>query len=114
MEICINNTWSTVCDDGWGSADARVVCRQLGLSIAGVYNYSHHMTNNPFLLSTHEGASSRTVGTSSQFYNRPIQLTNVQCTGVEERLLDCVALGGRTCTHNEDAGVTCQARTGIY
>ena len=32
MEICINNYWGTVCDDLWGTADAGVVCRQLGLS----------------------------------------------------------------------------------
>ncbi len=35
VEVCINNVWGTVCDEGWTSTDARVVCQQLGFSVAG-------------------------------------------------------------------------------
>ena len=36
VEICRGNRWGTVCDNGWQRADAKVVCRQLGFSSAGI------------------------------------------------------------------------------
>ena len=35
VEICVDNVWGSVCDDGWNDVGAGVVCRQLGYIYAG-------------------------------------------------------------------------------
>ena len=38
----------------------------------------------------------------------PIHLDDVQCTGTESRLVDCVYTSVHNCIHFEDASVRCQ------
>ena len=35
VEVCLDDFWGTVCDNGWDVRDDTTVCRQLGLS--GMY-----------------------------------------------------------------------------
>ena len=37
VEICVNNTWGTVCDVGFDNNGARIICRQLGYSSGNFY-----------------------------------------------------------------------------
>ena len=30
VEVCLSQRWGTVCYDGWSTADAEVVCNQIG------------------------------------------------------------------------------------
>ena len=35
VEICLDNHWGGLCDNGWDANDATVVCRQLGFRTEG-------------------------------------------------------------------------------
>ena len=92
VEFCNDNTWGTVCDDSWDTADASVVCRQLGFLVTGAVSFSNAAFGQ---------------GTD------PILLDDVNCIGTENRLADCShrGIGSHNCGHSEDAGVSCQAAT---
>ena len=89
VEVYYNNTWGTVCDDGWSLNDAAVVCRELGFP----------------------GAISASCCATFGQGTGTIWLDNVRCTGRENSLSSCSHRGwGRllSCSHREDAGVYCQ------
>ena len=91
VEIYFSNDWGTVCDDGWGTSDARVVCRQLGL---------------PYGNAQPVGAAVFGRGTGQ------IWLDDVACGGSESSLDECLIRGYNqwgvhNCNHGEDAGVVC-------
>ena len=36
LEICLNGTWGSVCDDVWGYEETGVVCNRLGYTSTGL------------------------------------------------------------------------------
>ncbi|NXN25524.1 HIPL1 protein, partial [Nycticryphes semicollaris] len=88
VEVYINGEWGTVCDDGWSSPAAAVVCHQLGF---------------PYVVRASKKAEFG-EGTSLR-----ILLDDVQCSGQEKTLLEChhADIGTHNCSHEEDAGVVC-------
>ena len=42
VEVCNENRWGSVCDDGWNAADAQVACRQLGFAANGKIVFVHN------------------------------------------------------------------------
>ena len=87
VEVYYNGEWGTVCDDGWDTADATVVCRQLGFH-SSVYAY---------------GSAYYGQGTG------PIWLSRLSCFGNESSLFECgqFDVWTKNCTHSDDASVYC-------
>ncbi len=90
VEICINETWGTVCDGGWSTFDAIVACRQLGYSPTGAV---------PLYNAAFGPGAGR------------IWIDDILCNSRESRLIDCPNGGIGTidfCNgHNDDAGLRC-------
>lgn len=90
VELYYNLQWGTVCDDGFGMAEAHVVCQQLGCGPAISAHGDAHFG---------EGFG-------------PIWLDEFDCAGDESSIIECTHDGFAThdCGHSEDAGVICEGK----
>ena len=64
LEIYHSSRWGSVCDDGWGSEESLVACRQLGFDTYVSYGHGNSITHD-------------------------FWLDDVICNGDESLLLDC-------------------------
>lgn len=87
VEVKVQEQWGTVCSNGWGKEEVSVICRQLGCP-------------------TEIQAPSWSNATQG---SGPIWMDHVSCGGNESALWDCKhdGWGKHTCSHHQDAGVTC-------
>ena len=87
VEVSVDGTWGTICDDSWDANDAAVVCNALGLP-------------------------GRALAITRAGFGRgsgEIMMDDVDCSGSEGSLDQCVHNGWRihNCGHIDDAGVKC-------
>ncbi len=90
VQGCMNNAWGSVCNDGFSTNDATVVCRQLGFPITGAEAF-------------------RDASTRFNISTGPVFLDRVDCRGSESRVMDCrqTTPGLSECTATKIAGVQC-------
>lgn len=91
VEICLDGEWGTICDNFWSDLDAAVVCTQLAYGPTDAVSFSGAFFGE---------------GTGT------IHLDWLFCTGVEEKLTDCVhsPVPPGTCGHSQDVGVVCSGK----
>ncbi|XP_073694584.1 scavenger receptor cysteine-rich type 1 protein M130 [Garra rufa] len=87
VEIFNNRQWGTVCDTTWDLLDSIVVCKERGCGKPLAVYYNAYFGK----------------GTG------PVWMDGIGCTGRESVLKNCAfsGWGVTTCTHVDDAGVTC-------
>ena len=98
VEICWKGVWGTVCDDYFGSNDARVLARDLGEANVVAYTCCNRYTA-PYIS-----------------WSTPIHLDDLRCWGTEDSIEDCASRGwGRhNCGHSEDVGLSVSCPVGRF
>ena len=107
VELCVNDTWGTICSDYFDDNDAVVVCRQLGYTPLGItclpVNYVYNF------------AGSISMGNIKLQHYLPFHFIDLNCTGNESTIWDCPSNKLITkCLSSYDAAVACHSKIICY
>ncbi|CAM9501994.1 unnamed protein product [Bubo scandiacus] len=91
VEVYVNGTWGTVCQENWDMPDAAVVCRQLGCGTA--------------LAALGSARFGPGMG--------PLWPDAGSCAGTEASLWDCPTSAWRDCQRGGGAGVVCSGQAAL-
>lgn len=91
VELSVNGTWGTICDDHWGIKEGDVICRMLGYS-EGAWGIS--------CCGWYDDASTALE----------IWLDDVHCDGDEQSIAECRhgGWGNHNCKDSDAVGVVCK------
>ena len=116
VEICLNGVWGSVCDNGWDSLDAKVVCRQLNLMTHCELDINKQSSGLlPFTRCTYityflDARALYHYGGGSY----SIHQAEIECTGRETHLTNCSTGHSSYCSHSTDVGVICPSSEQLY
>ncbi|XP_053386927.1 uncharacterized protein LOC123542089 isoform X2 [Mercenaria mercenaria] len=85
VEIMVNGTWGTICDNNFDIKSANVTCHMIGLTVL-------HYYTNAFEFGQGSG---------------PVYIDNLNCTGFESHINNCTYDVDNKCTHRDDVSVIC-------
>ena len=102
IEVYCNGEWGTVCDDTFGSYDAKAVCNELGYSNVHRYDYKSELVMYNYII-----MFVYSTGNASQ----SIWLNSLTCTSSSHTCLSscqtCPLSRTTTCSHTEDVYIRC-------
>ena len=113
MEVCYNEIYHPVCDEGWTDSDAAVTCNSIGYGYPYYREYSLKSLHEERSLTHSPTGSEATRGMVFGLSDKPPILQNLMCNGSEYTLRECTGydlngVSGEYCLSGYyQAGVRC-------